>query len=52
MPKGDKTGPPKGSGGKRDGSGPFEGSCQHEEKGVGKKKHKGEECPYKEDEDK
>jgi hypothetical protein len=35
--------------GKRDGTGPFEGSAQKEKSDVGKRKQRGEECPCKED---
>ena len=35
--------------GKCDGTGPFEGSRQEEEVGIGKKKQRGEKCPVKED---
>jgi len=36
--------------GKRDGTGPFEGSAQREKSDVGKRQQKGKECPYDEDE--
>jgi len=35
--------------GKRDGTGPFEGSFQERTKGVGKRKETGEECPFEEE---
>jgi hypothetical protein len=39
--------------GKRDGSGPFEGSFQDEEVGIGKRKQRREKCPLEnEDKDK
>jgi len=39
--------------GKRDGTGPFGGSLQDKEKGIGKRKERGEKCPHEDkDEDK